>query len=39
MDTILEGLIDSVKDKMGSCASTKELWDNLQDIYARPKEN
>jgi hypothetical protein len=34
-DTILDGLTDSVKSKVGSCASTKELWDKLQDLYAR----
>jgi hypothetical protein len=41
MDFIMEGLPDSVKNKVGQCASTKELWDNLQDIYARKgtKEN
>jgi hypothetical protein len=38
MDTILDGLTDSVKSKVGSCASAKELWDKLQDIYAKPKE-
>jgi hypothetical protein len=35
IDTILDGLTDSVKSKVGSCASTKELWDKLQDLYAR----
>ena len=35
IDTILDGLIDSVKSKVGSCASAKDLWDKLQDIYAR----
>jgi hypothetical protein len=35
IDTILYGLTDSVKSKVGSCASAKELWDNLQDLYAR----
>jgi hypothetical protein len=33
IDTILDGLTDSVKCKVGSCASTKELWDKLQDLY------
>jgi hypothetical protein len=35
IDTILDGLIDSVKSKVGSCASSKELWDKLQDLYVR----
>jgi hypothetical protein len=35
IDTILDGLTDSVKSKVGSCASTKDLWDKLQEIYAR----
>ena len=35
IDTILDGLTDSVKSKVGSCASTKEFWDKLQDLYAR----
>jgi hypothetical protein len=35
IDTILDGLTDSVKSKVGSCASTKEIWDKLQDLYAR----
>jgi hypothetical protein len=24
-----------VKSKVGSCASSKDLWDKLQDLYAR----
>jgi hypothetical protein len=35
IDTILDGLTDSVKSKVGSCASTKEIWDKLQELYAR----
>jgi hypothetical protein len=35
IDTILDGLIDSVKSKVGSCASSKYLWDKLQDLYVR----
>ena len=34
IDTILDGLTDSVKSKVGSCASEKELWDKLEDLYA-----
>jgi CO dehydrogenase/acetyl-CoA synthase beta subunit len=33
MDFILEGLPDSVKDKVGQCSSTKELWDKLHNLY------
>jgi hypothetical protein len=35
IDTILDGLTDSMKSKVGSCASSKELWDKLQDLYVR----
>jgi hypothetical protein len=35
IDTILDGLIDSLKSKVRSCASSKELWDKLQDLYVR----
>ena len=35
IDTIMDGLTDSVKSKVGSCASSKEHWDNLQDLYVR----
>jgi hypothetical protein len=35
IDTILDGLTDSVKSKVGSCASSKEIWDKIQDLYAR----
>jgi hypothetical protein len=35
IDTILDGLTNSVKSKVGSCASTKEIWDKIQDLYAR----
>jgi hypothetical protein len=33
MDFILEGLPDSVKEKVGKCSSTKELWDKLHNLY------
>jgi hypothetical protein len=32
IDTILDGSTDSVKSKVGSCASEKKIWDNLQDL-------
>jgi hypothetical protein len=35
IDTILDGLTDSMKSKVGSCASSKEIWDKLQDLYVR----
>ena len=35
IDTILDGLADSVKSKVGSCASAKYLWDKLQELYER----
>jgi hypothetical protein len=33
MDFVLEGLCDSVKDKVGKCSSAKELWDKIHNIY------
>ena len=33
MDFILEGLCDSIKDKVGQCSSSKELWDKQQNLY------
>jgi hypothetical protein len=33
MDFILERLSDPVKDKVGKCSLTKELWDKLHNIY------
>jgi hypothetical protein len=35
IDTILYGLTDSVKSKVGSCASSKEIWDKIKDLYVR----
>jgi hypothetical protein len=35
IDTIVDGLTDSVKSKVGSCASSKYIWDKIQDLYAR----
>jgi hypothetical protein len=35
IDTILDGLTDLVKSKVGSCASSKEIWEKLQDLYVR----
>jgi hypothetical protein len=35
IDTILDGLTDSVKSKVGSCASAEYLWDKVQELYAR----
>jgi hypothetical protein len=35
IDTILDGLTDSVKSKVGSCASSKEIWYKIQDLYVR----
>jgi hypothetical protein len=35
IDTILDGLEDSVKSKVGSCASEKDIWDKIQHFYAR----
>jgi hypothetical protein len=35
MDFILEGLCDSVKDRVGQCSSAKELWDTLHNLYSK----
>jgi hypothetical protein len=35
IDTILDGLTDSVKSKVGSYASSKYIWDKLQDLYVK----
>jgi hypothetical protein len=35
IDTMLDGLTYSVKSKVGSCESEKEIWDKIQDLYAR----
>jgi hypothetical protein len=36
MDFILEGLYDSVKDKVGKFSLDKEIWDKLHNIYSSP---
>jgi hypothetical protein len=33
MDFILEGLPNSVKEKVGKCLSTKEILDKIHDLY------
>ena len=34
-DTILDGLTDLVKSKVGPCASSKEIWDKIQYFCVR----
>ena len=36
MDFIWEGLPKSVRENVGKCSSTKELWDKLHEIYSSP---
>jgi hypothetical protein len=36
MDFIWEELPNPVREKVGKCSSTKEVWDNLHDIYSSP---
>jgi hypothetical protein len=36
MDFIWEGLLNPVREKVGKCSSTKELWDKLYDMYSSP---
>jgi len=35
MDFILEVLLDSVKNKVGQCSSSKDIWDKLHNIYSK----
>jgi hypothetical protein len=39
MNTILDGLPDDVKEKIGECNSAKELWDKLKYLYSDEKSN
>jgi hypothetical protein len=36
MDFIWEGLPNPVREKVGKCSSTKEIWDKLHEIYSSP---
>jgi hypothetical protein len=36
MDFIWEGFLNPIREKVGKCSSTKELWDKLHDIYSSP---
>jgi hypothetical protein len=36
MDFIWEGLPNPIREKVGKCSSTKEIWDKLHDIYSSP---
>jgi hypothetical protein len=38
LNTILSGLSSPIKDSMGQCTSTKDLWLNLEETYQRKKE-
>ena len=33
MDSIFEGKPDVVKDKIGKCVSSKEVWDKMKSLY------
>jgi hypothetical protein len=33
LDFILEGLPNSIKDKVGHCSLAKELWDKTKNLY------
>ena len=39
INTILEGLLDHVKEKIGQCVSSKELWDKIKDLYSDENPN
>jgi len=39
MNTILDGLPDDIKEKIGECNSAKELWEKLKDLYSDEKSN
>jgi hypothetical protein len=36
MDFIWEGLPNPIRENVGKCSSTKQLWDKLHDIYSSP---
>jgi hypothetical protein len=36
MDFIWEVLSNPIREKVGKCSSTKDLWDKLHDIYSSP---
>ena len=38
LKTILSGLSSPVKESMGQCTSTKDLWLNLEETYQSKKE-
>ena len=35
MDIILHGLPDPVRNKVGKCTSTKEIWNMIQNLYTK----
>jgi hypothetical protein len=37
MNTILDGLLDDVKEKIGECNSAKEIWDKIKYLYSDEK--
>ena len=37
MASILDGLPDDVKEKIGECNSVKELWDKIKELYSVEK--
>jgi hypothetical protein len=39
MDFIWEGLPNLVREQVGKCSSTKELWNKLHEIYSSPITN
>ena len=38
MKSILEGLIDIKKKKIGKCSSAKELWLRLEQLYSNKEQ-
>ncbi len=38
VETILEGLTDSTKGKIGKCSSTKELWKKFENLCSKGKD-
>jgi hypothetical protein len=36
MDFIWEGLPNLIRERVGKCSSSKELWDKLHNIYSSP---
>jgi hypothetical protein len=39
LNTVLDVLLDDVKEKIGECNSAKEIWDKMKDLYSEENSN